>query len=142
MKNLSATIEISSDTVFLRPLDFFLRQFLTQLEPFYTNDHLLDSVELIVHEALVNIIKHAYKSREDGEIKIQILWTPETLSICFEDRGVSFDPDAVPTPNLDEPSVGGIGLWLIRQMVDEFHYQSEADGRNILRLIKHAACPP
>lgn len=136
MSDITATIEATSNAVFIRPLDLFVRQLLAQLEPFSTNERLLDSLELIFHEALVNIIEHAYKSGDGGEVKIQIRFTSKDLIFCFEDRGESFDPDAVPPPNLDEPSEGGMGLWLIRQMVDEFHYRSEADGRNLLRLVK------
>jgi len=136
MRDIVASIHTTSNTVFVRPLDFFVRQLLHQVQPFSENDQLIDSVELVFHEALVNILEHAYQYRENGQVKIEIRVARQELEFRFEDWGESFDPESVPAPNLDNPSDGGIGLWYIRQMVDEFHYWCHPDGRNILRLVK------
>jgi serine/threonine-protein kinase RsbW len=136
MKDIVAIIQATSNAVFIRPLGLFVRQLLNQLDPYAEDEQLIDTVELVFHEALVNILEHSYQSRESGEVKIEVRVAPQELEFRFEDWGESFDPDKVPEPNLDNPSEGGIGLWFIRQMVDEFHYQSEPDGKNVLRLIK------
>lgn len=136
MKDISATIQVSSNIVFIRPLDMFVRQVLKQLKPFSKNEQLLDSLELIFNEALVNILEHAYQSNENGKVQITIHLESDQLEFRFEDWGRSFDPDSVPPPNLDEPCDGGLGLWFIRQTVDEMHYSAEPSGKNVLRLVK------
>jgi serine/threonine-protein kinase RsbW len=136
MKELVVSIQVSSNTVFIRPLDLFVRQLLHQIKPFSEDEQLLDSIELMFNEALVNILEHAYQSNENGTVQITVTVESERLEFKFEDWGKSFDPDSIPDPNLDEPGDGGLGLWFIRQIVDEMHYATDPGGKNVLRLVK------
>jgi serine/threonine-protein kinase RsbW len=136
MKDVSISVEVDSNGLVIRPVVALVREFLLQLKPFSKNDRLLISIELVINEALVNVLKHAYLSDEKKKVLVQISVEEDKVIFCFIDWGLSFDPEEVPTPNLEKPAEGGLGLWLIRQFVDELDYKSEPDGKNVLRLVK------
>ena len=52
------------------------------------------------------------------------------------DQGLGFDADEVEPPRFDGTRIGGFGLYMIRECVDEVRYSREADGRNVVRLVK------
>jgi serine/threonine-protein kinase RsbW len=137
MKDVSISVEVDSNGLVIRPVVALVREFLLQLKPFSKNDRLLISIELVINEALVNVLKHAYLSDEKKKVLVQISVEEDKVIFCFIDWGLSFDPEEVPTPNLEKPAEGGLGLWLIRQFVDELDYKSESDGKNVLRLVKN-----
>lgn len=136
MKDVSISVEVDSNGLVIRPVVALVREFLLQLKPFSKNDRLLISIELVINEALVNVLKHAYLSDEKKKVLVQISVEEDKVIFCFIDWGLSFDPEDVPTPDLEKPAEGGLGLWLIRQFVDELDYKSEPDGKNVLRLVK------
>ncbi|MDQ7785763.1 MAG: ATP-binding protein [Desulfomonilaceae bacterium] len=133
---LSVKIEVPAEIILLRPLDHFVRILLGQLPAFSGREQLINNIELAFDEAFTNIQRHAYRSQHKGPVTIEIKVGPHSLEFRFEDQGQSFDPSSVQPPDLDQPAEGGLGIWLMRQVMDEFHYHSEADGKNVLRLIK------
>ena len=103
-------------------------------------------LNLALEEVLSNIIRHGYGEREDGEISLAIHLAPEAVVVTVEDYGVPFNPLEVPDPDLtvplDERAVGGLGVYLVRQLMDEVTYRAEG-GKNILRMmIRIAPCQP
>lgn len=94
-------------------------------------------VNLTLEELGLNALTHG---REHGLDQLSISIRSDTESIVIEmvDNGAPFDPltDA-PVPDPDAPlesrPVGGLGIYLIRNMVDDVHYK-HADGRNCLTL--------
>ncbi len=97
-------------------------------------------LEVVTEEIFVNIASYAYPEgtgyvtvlREGGE-------GPEGLTLVFEDSGVPFDPLAAPDPDLTAPAeerpIGGLGVFLVKQFVDEAKY-AYRDGKNILTVRK------
>ena len=96
-------------------------------------------VNLVLEELGLNIINHG---RTDGlhEIEITLTSKPESLTIEIVDNGRPFDPrkDA-PKPDttagVEERPIGGLGVHLVRSIMDELHYRREG-GRNYLTLVK------
>jgi anti-sigma regulatory factor (Ser/Thr protein kinase) len=92
---------------------------------------------LAVDEAATNVIVHAYKDRP-GHIEIEPVLRSDTLEIRVRDRGPRFDPTLVPPPDfsipLEERALGGLGIYLMRQSVDEVSYRVTPDGANELTL--------
>lgn len=95
-------------------------------------------VNLTLEELGLNALTHG---REHGldEFSISIRSGSESVEIEMLDNGAPFDPlSDAPIPDPDAPlesrPVGGLGIYLIRNMVDEAHYR-RADGRNCLTLI-------
>ena len=104
----------------------------------------MDTVEkimLAVDEACTNIIKHAYKSSPDGEIIINIDYNEKKFTITIIDYGKSFEPDRVPLPNLQkyyhEHKVGGLGIYLMRSLMDDVKYTSVPGKYNQVLLSKN-----
>lgn len=103
----------------------------------FSDDAILD-LQLAVEEAIANIILHGYR-RASGKVEIEIHVTDETAEVRIKDYAPPFDPLSVPDPDrvsdLSERHTGGLGIYLMRQVVDEVHYKYE-DGKNVLTLIK------
>lgn len=99
------------------------------------------AIQLAADEASSNIIEHAYIAEDDGEIECTCSQEGDNLVLVFRDHGVSFKPESVPEPNLtgklNRRQIGGLGLYLIRHLVDEVHYESLGEAGNVLTLKKH-----
>jgi anti-sigma regulatory factor (Ser/Thr protein kinase) len=92
-------------------------------------------IELALEEALVNIINYAYKGRKPGDIEVSCATGEGMLVIETIDSGTPFDVLSVPPPeltlDLSERRPGGLGVHLIKQLMDEVSYRREGD-RNVL----------
>lgn len=97
-------------------------------------------VELASEEALVNVIRHAYKGKK-GEIDITITSVPKShMEIVIVDQGPPFNPLKIetivnPLAPLEERNEGGLGILFMKQYMDEIRYERNKE-RNILTLIK------
>ncbi len=94
-------------------------------------------LDLAVEEIVVNICSYAYQI-PPGEITVRLEETEDALAVDFIDNGVPFDPLAVEEPDvarpLQEREQGGLGILLVRRVMDEVHYRREKD-RNCLRIV-------
>jgi anti-sigma regulatory factor (Ser/Thr protein kinase) len=103
------------------------------------NEKAAFEVQMAVDEACTNIIKHSYGGKEKGGIALRCELTDGDFVITIRDRGQPFDPDAVPPPDLQcglaKRRHGGLGLFLMRKLMDEvcFHF---SDKGNELTMIK------
>jgi serine/threonine-protein kinase RsbW len=111
----------------------------TALEAGFKNDA-IDNMILAVDEACTNIIKHAYKSYPDGEIILKIKYQNDKLEITIIDYGMAFKPDSVPVPDIREycrqRKVGGLGMYLMKTLMDEVKYISIPGKYNQVFLSK------
>ena len=95
---------------------------------------------LAVDEACTNIIEHAYPNSEGGEIEVVIQARPGEIQIHLTDFGEPYDPGQVrsqpPTGlPLEEALPGGLGLYLMRRVMDEVYYTSHPNS-NTLVMVK------
>lgn len=94
---------------------------------------------LAVNEAVTNIIVHGYQGRP-GSIQIEIRRRGTGLAVHLRDQAPPFNPTTVPPPDVTLPLAqrppGGLGIHLIRQLMDEVSYRVTAAGGNELTLIK------
>ena len=102
------------------------------------------AVQLAVDEASSNIIEHGYGG-QSGHITCEWRITEWGLEIVILDNGLPFDPTQAPPPDLsselESRQAGGLGIYLMRQMVDEVNYVQTPTG-NRLTLRKHKGCNP
>lgn len=95
---------------------------------------------LAVDEACTNIIKHAYKFDPNGDIKIKVKYSAKEIAVQIRDHGVSFSPESVPTPDLkqyfEEKRVGGLGMYLMKSLMDDVHYKCVPGKFNQVLLTK------
>jgi len=103
----------------------------------------IGKITLAVDEACTNVIKHAYNYSPDGEIIITATSKNSKFIITITDFGKSFNPDAIPEPNLKESikqkRVGGLGMFLMRKLMDEVEYKSSPKKTNRVTLVKYLA---
>jgi anti-sigma regulatory factor (Ser/Thr protein kinase) len=95
-------------------------------------------LDLGLTEALTNVIAYAYPDRAEHEIRIRLEAEGAAVLLEVEDDGMPFDPlraERPPLPGtLEEAPIGGLGIHLIRSMLDECHYRREA-GKNRLTML-------
>ena len=95
---------------------------------------------LALEEAVVNVITHAFEGLPPPHsITVRLDVTAASITAELIDNGQFFDPTSAPDPDvslpLEERRVGGLGIHLMRSMMDRMHYH-RSDGNNILRLEK------
>lgn len=104
-------------------------------------DEVIESMMLAVDEACTNIIKHAYKSYPEGEIIIQLKYSSKKFTIIIKDYGNSFEPGSIPDPDLqkyfEQRRVGGLGMYLMKTLMDEVSYESVPGKYNKVMLSKN-----
>ena len=100
-----------------------------------------EKIALAVDEACTNVIKHAYKFDSEKEYSIRLLQLSDCIAIEVIDNGMIFNP--LDAKNVDIASHvrsfkrGGLGIHLIKNLIDEIEYHSEPGKRNIVRLKKY-----
>lgn len=94
-------------------------------------------LDVAIEEIVANICSYAYET-PPGELTIRVEESPEAFAVEFLDNGVAFDPLAVDEPDvtrpLEERDAGGLGILLVRRMMDEVHY-SRKGALNSLRIV-------
>ena len=104
------------------------------------DDKAIYAVRLAVDEACCNIIDHAYGGEGRGDMQCSIDVRKGELTVILSDRGKPFNPDTIPPPKLDKPikelKSRGVGLFLIREMMDNVHYESDPNSGNVLTMVK------
>lgn len=99
----------------------------------------LVSINLVLEEALSNVIFYAYEDESVQEIRIDFEYADNQLDITIRDRGKPFDPTRNEDPDIDLPveerPIGGLGIFLIRKIMDEVNYERLGE-ENILRMSK------
>ena len=105
------------------------------------NDNEVYAVQLAVDEACTNIIEHAYGGEERGDIECTCVAIKDGLKIILHDHAPAFNPDQVPEPvlnvPLDEIKPRGLGLFFMRKLMDEVHFNFTKGKGNYLTMVKH-----
>jgi len=99
-------------------------------------------IELAVDEACTNVMKHAYSvDSSDKTLDVAIQIDYQKLTLIVTDHGKGFDPMKVQSPNmkeyLAELRVGGLGIYLMRTLMDEVAYDIRPGVRNQVKMVKY-----
>jgi anti-sigma regulatory factor (Ser/Thr protein kinase) len=96
-------------------------------------------ISLAIDEALCNIINHGYDRRPDGRIWLSV-WDlhtdPPGIRVVIEDRAKQVDPERIRPRDLDDIRPGGLGVYIIREIMDEVSYEQRDGGGMRLTLTK------
>jgi len=100
----------------------------------------IHDAQLILEEALVNIISYAYPDQVDQPIEIDVTVDSRQLEMVFRDWGIPFNPlTDQEAPNLDdrddaERELGGLGIYLVKELAKHIDYKF-IDGQNVLTIV-------
>lgn len=97
-------------------------------------------LELAADEICTNVVCHAYHGDASRHYRVECECEGDTVVVCVIDRGASFDPESVPTPDttcaLAQRKIGGLGLHLVRKVTDSFEVTRTPSGENVTRFTK------
>ncbi len=97
-------------------------------------------LELAVDEACANVIEHAYGHDVNKEVIVRARLDDEAFAIDIEDTGKGFDPEKIDQEELEQliskRKTGGLGMRLMKTLMDEVHYEIEPGKKNALHMVK------
>jgi serine/threonine-protein kinase RsbW len=103
-------------------------------------DDAVHTIALCCDEACTNVIKHAYANAPDRDIDIRVIPGERELEIVITHDGKSFDPDDIKAPDMKEYLShyrrGGLGLHLIRSLMDRVYYKQGNGAKCEVHLVK------
>jgi serine/threonine-protein kinase RsbW len=137
-QNLKEQLVVSNDTRHLSSVREFIST-LTRNSSLGAEDS--NRVILAVDEAVSNIIEHGYEEHVEGTIEIEVESDDSKFQILIRDSGKSFNPTSLDMPDvIDHIRQGkkkGLGIFLMRQVMDEVRYLFQEGVRNELVLVKY-----
>ena len=97
------------------------------------------NLNLALEEAVTNVMMYAYPEGTEGTVTIDALLKEKSLEFTVSDSGVAFDPTSAPDvdiqKDLKDRPIGGLGIYLVKKIMDEVRYQRK-EGCNYLTMIK------
>ena len=98
------------------------------------------SLNLALEEAVTNVMMYAYPEGAHGSVNLKAILKEECVEFVLWDKGIPFDPTAAPeadtTLGVEERAIGGLGIHLVRNIMDGISYENK-NGMNILTMIKN-----
>ena len=98
------------------------------------------NLNLAIEEAVSNVILYAYPKDTEGKIDLEAILRDRSLVFIIKDSGTPFDPTAAPDADVslspEDREIGGLGIFLVRRIMDTVHYV-RSDGQNILSMTKN-----
>lgn len=95
--------------------------------------------ELALEEVFMNVVMHGQVDGESSRVEMELVRDGDRVVMTIEDTGIAFDPLDAPAPDIDasieDRPVGGLGIFLVLDMMDEVSYQ-RIGSRNRLRMCK------
>ena len=117
-----------------------LSQFIDEIgEEFSLTPDIIFNLNLVLEEAVVNIINYAYPKEEHQSIFLSAKLQDGSIVFVLTDTGKEFDPTMAPeadiTLSAEDRPIGGLGIFLIRQIMNQVKYE-RIEGKNVLTLEK------
>lgn len=104
-------------------------------------DEDVSKIALAVDEACTNIIKHAYKYDPSKDIAVTVQGSDKSFQVIIQDSGTRFNPSEIQTPDMREYMKhyrrGGLGMHLMRSLMDKVEYHIGSGKVNEVRLTKY-----
>jgi len=143
-KNISTIVKTvdynyTADTSYLRDISkqiIAVCREMPALTPTPSAEDFINLIELAISEICTNIMRHAYKGKKGGDIKVRITLLSNGVELDFYDYGIGFDPNTIPIPQPNVLREGGYGLHIIRQIMDVVSYHHHPEEGNHWHLLK------
>ena len=134
--NTTSSLRITAELKNLSEIRCFVQEAASSLG---VDPAMVHNAPLAVDEAVTNVIVHGYQG-QGGAIEIEMSREGDALVIRIRDEAPPFDPAVIPPPDLTLPLAqripGGLGIHLIRQIMDEMTHRITPQGGNELTLVK------
>ena len=133
---LDEQLTLQNDVRQVKDLNAFVKQVLDRLG---VEMMMAKNLRLAIEEAVVNVMKYAYPVGTEGYVTVRMMSDGHLLEVIIIDSGVFFDPTAKEKADINIPiqerQIGGLGILLVREMMDSINYE-RTDGKNVLTLKK------
>lgn len=100
---------------------------------------ILHDLKLALEEIITNIISYGYTDDREHDIRVRLKVQPQEVTVEVEDEGEAFNPLEAPVPDvtrpLEERSAGGLGIHLVRTLMDGLGYTRQGN-KNLLIMTK------
>lgn len=131
---------ITNDTKYLATVRNFTAQMVALSRLPRTDEN---KIVLAVDEAVTNVIEHGYEPNQVGPVEIEILIDDSAFTIYIRDQAKAYDPQTKQDPDIMEHLKSGkkkgLGVFLIRQIMDEVQYKFKGGVQNELMMVKRVA---
>lgn len=131
-------LTIPNDLAYLSAVRAYVRE-IARMAGFAEEE--IGDIELGVDEAVTNVIQHGFEAGEEAAFDILCEQVPTRLEVIIREKGVPFDPSAVPPypqgPAPEDVPERGLGFHLIHRAMDEFTFRNLGPGGKETRLIKY-----
>ena len=138
MGSLKDRLTVANDTRHL----LAVRDFITRMARHGgLSDEEVHKIVVAIDEAVTNIIEHGYNKDEKGTIELEADWEGGKFQVVIRDSARVFNPQSIPSPDMEEHIKAGrkkgLGVFLMRQIMDEVRYRYKDGVQNELTLVKY-----
>ncbi len=137
-QGLKDRLVVTNDTKYLIVVRDFVSRMIKQSRVTREDEN---KIILAVDEAVTNIIEHGYEPGVEGLIELEIETEETQFKVTIRDSGRVFNPESVPNPDMGKHIKSGrkkgLGIFLMRQIMDEVRYRFKDGVKNELTLVKY-----
>jgi serine/threonine-protein kinase RsbW len=130
------TLQLCADLAQLGTIRDFVAKASRDLD---VDEERIPDLTLAVDEICSNIIRHGYGG-QGGQLKVTVQRIVGGVQVTVRDWGTAFDPGAVAVPDVEAPleqrSLGGLGLFLVHQLMDDVRFEFSAERGNSVTMLK------
>lgn len=127
------TLELTADMAGLEKADKTLDEFALAV---HLPEETLFQVRLVLEEVLMNVISYGAGGGAIPDVQLNMAQVENTLSMEIADNGIAFDPLQLPPPDLDaaidDRPIGGLGIFLVRELMDSVTYRRDGDWNRLM----------
>jgi len=128
-------IKVPANVEYLNEVSKFINDAISIIN---ANEKFKNSIHIAVEEIFVNIAHYAYPT-DGGDVIVSVNITDNNVVIVFSDNGIPYNPleksDPDTTLSADERSIGGLGIFMVKNLMDTMNYRYE-NNANVLTLSK------
>lgn len=118
-------------------LSLIRRVIVASVQHLKLSNAVLNDIKLATTEACTNVIKHAYKFDESMSFELEIKTSNDVFAVEVFYEDPEFVPENIPVPDLNEIKEGGLGVFIIRNIMDHVDYQADQQtGKVKLLMVK------
>ncbi|MBI4335349.1 MAG: ATP-binding protein [Candidatus Omnitrophica bacterium] len=135
---MKKSFRIKTDIKAIQPV---MREILDALKGI--NSDIVHDIKLAAEEAIINAMKHGNRCNENLSVMVDFEYNNEKAAIAVQDEGTGYDYARVPDPTLDENVTKGHGrgVFLIRRLMDEVHFNNSGNRVEMVKYLKGPSSP-